>query len=80
MAQERRPFGQHQAGSSFDESAGTGGHLSKASVSVHHPERPVFPDLLRGVPVTSADQVWCSDITFIRLRQGFLYLVAPGLV
>ena len=36
----------------------------------------MFPYLLRGVPVTSSDQVWCSDITYIRLREGFLYLVA----
>ncbi|WP_082165820.1 IS3 family transposase [Leptospirillum sp. Group II 'CF-1'] len=48
----------------------------KPRLSVPHPEHQVFPSLLRGVPVTSSDQVWCSDITYIRLRQGFLYLVA----
>ena len=48
----------------------------KPRLSVPHPEHQVFPYLLRGVAVTRPDQVWCSDITYIRLRQGFLYLVA----
>ena len=48
----------------------------KPRLSTPHPEQQVFPDLLRGVPITGSNQVWCSDITYIRLRQGFLYLVA----
>ena len=48
----------------------------KPRLSVPHPDHQVFPYLLRGVPVTSSDQVWCIDITYIRLREGFLYLVA----
>jgi putative transposase len=32
--------------------------------------------LLRGVPITRVNQVWSTDITYIRLRAGFLYLVA----
>lgn len=35
----------------------------------------IYPYLLRGVTVRSPDQVWGSDITYIRLRQGWLYLV-----
>jgi putative transposase len=41
-----------------------------------HPEHPVYPYLLRGLAVTRPDQVWCSDITYIPLSQGFAYLVA----
>lgn len=37
---------------------------------------PVYPYLLRGLTIDRPDQVWCSDITFVPLRQGFLYLVA----
>lgn len=37
---------------------------------------PVYPYLLRGVCVQRPNQVWASDITYIRLRSGFLYLVA----
>ena len=36
----------------------------------------IYPYLLRGVAVTRPNQVWSSDITYLPLRQGFLYLVA----
>lgn len=36
----------------------------------------VYPYLLRGLTIDRANQVWCSDITYIPLRHGFLYLVA----
>lgn len=41
-----------------------------------HPEHNVYPYLLRGLPIIWPDQVWCSDITYIPLRKGFMYLVA----
>jgi len=31
---------------------------------------------LRGLAITTANQVWCADITDIPMRRGFLYLVA----
>ena len=40
------------------------------------PEHKVYPYLLRGLTVDRPDQVWCSDITYVPLRRGFLYLVA----
>jgi putative transposase len=36
----------------------------------------IYPYLLRNLEVVRPDQVWCSDITYIPLRHGFLYLVA----
>ncbi|HWB45580.1 MAG TPA: IS3 family transposase [Hyphomicrobiaceae bacterium] len=36
----------------------------------------IYPYLLRGVEITRPDQVWSTDITYIPLRHGFLYLVA----
>jgi len=36
----------------------------------------IYPYLLRNLPITRPDQVWASDITYIPLRHGFLYLVA----
>lgn len=36
----------------------------------------IYPYLLRNVAVVRPDQVWSSDITYIPLRHGFLYLVA----
>jgi putative transposase len=35
-----------------------------------------YPYLLRGLSVARSDQVWSTDITYIRLQRGFLYLVA----
>ena len=35
-----------------------------------------YPYLLREVAVDRVDQVWSADITYLRLRDGFLYLVA----
>jgi putative transposase len=36
----------------------------------------IYPYLLKGLAITGPDQVWCSDITYIPVQQGFLYLVA----
>jgi putative transposase len=41
-----------------------------------HPEHKVYPYLLRGVAVVRPNQVWSTDITYIRLAHGFAYLVA----
>ena len=36
----------------------------------------IYPYLLRNAKVERADQVWSSDITYVPMRQGYLYLVA----
>ena len=36
----------------------------------------IYPYLLRQVAVTRPDQVWSADITYVPLRNGFLYLAA----
>lgn len=38
--------------------------------------RYIHPYLLRKLNITCPDQVWAVDITFIRMRQGFMYLLA----
>jgi putative transposase len=40
------------------------------------PGHVIYPYLLRNLEVSRPDQVWCSDITYIPMKQGFLYLVA----
>jgi putative transposase len=35
-----------------------------------------YPYLLRDIKIEKPEQVWCADITYIRLSHGFLYLVA----
>ena len=41
-----------------------------------HPQHPVYPYLLRKMQIDRPNQVWCADITFVPVRNGFLYLVA----
>ena len=48
----------------------------KPRTSDPHPDHRIYPDLLRGLEIDRANQVWCSDITYIPMRRGFLYLVA----
>ena len=44
--------------------------------TVPHPEHRIYPYLLRDREIERANEVWCSDVTYIPLRRGFLYLVA----
>ena len=48
----------------------------KKNLSKSHPNHKIYPYLLRGVSIRYPNQVWSTDITYIRLRRGFLYLVA----
>lgn len=48
----------------------------KPNLSKPHPENRIYPYLLRDLDVMRPNQVWCSDITYIRLSWGFAYLVA----
>jgi putative transposase len=47
------------------------------NTSKEHPQHRIYPYLLRKLPITRPNHVWCSDITYIPVRRGFfLYLVA----
>ena len=48
-----------------------GPHTSRRNKS-----HEIFPYLLRDLAVTRANQVWCTDVTYIPMAHGFLYLVA----
>jgi putative transposase len=41
-----------------------------------HPEHKIYPYRLRGVSIDRVNQVWSTDITFIPMAKGFMYLVA----
>ncbi len=47
----------------------------KPKLSQRHPEHRVYPYLLRDLPIARPNQVWCTDITHIRLVAGFVYLM-----
>lgn len=55
---------------------GLAGMAPGPNTSRPHPEHRIYPYLLRGVAVTRSNQVWSTDITYIRLARGFAYLVA----
>lgn len=44
--------------------------------SVPNPEHAIYPYLLKGLDINRSNQVWCTDITYIPIKRGFLYLVA----
>jgi putative transposase len=48
----------------------------KRNTSAPHAAHRVYPYLLRGVRIDQPNQVWASDITFIPMKRGFVYLVA----
>ena len=55
---------------------GLAGMAPGPNTSRAHPEHKIYPYLLRGVPIVRPNQVWSTDITYIRLPRGFAYLVA----
>ena len=48
-----------------------GPHTSK-----RHPAHHTYPYLLRGMRISRPNEVWCADITYLPLAQGYLYLMA----
>lgn len=48
----------------------------KPNLSRRAPEHRIYPYLLRNVKIDRCDQVWSTDITYIRLAKGFVYLMA----
>ena len=48
----------------------------KPSLSRPHPGHQIYPYLLRGGDIVRPNQVWSTDIAYVPLRSGFLYLVA----
>ena len=46
----------------------------KPRTSAPGPGHRIYPYLLRGVAVVRPDQVWSTDITYVPMRRGFLYL------
>jgi putative transposase len=52
------------------------GVTPKRNTSKPAPGHRVFPYLLRNVAISHPDQVWSTDITYVPLRNGFVYLTA----
>jgi putative transposase len=48
----------------------------KPNLSKVSPAHKKYPYLLKNMVIDHPDQVWTADITYIRMQQGFIYLVA----
>jgi putative transposase len=48
----------------------------KPNTSKKHPAHAVYPYLLRGLDIDRANQVWATDITYVPMARGFVYLCA----
>lgn len=46
----------------------------KRNTSIRNKEHAIYPYLLKKAEITQPNQVWCGDITYIRLQGGFAYL------
>ena len=55
---------------------GIGAIYRKRNTSAPHPAHPIYPYLLRNLTVDRPNQVWATDITYIPMQRGFVYLVA----
>ena len=50
--------------------------FQRPRTSQSHPGHRIYPYLLRDLPITRPNHVWCTDVTDIPLQRGFLSLVA----
>ncbi len=57
-------------------SMGLQGVVPKRRLSTPNKEHKVYPYLLKGMDISRPNQVFCSDITYIPMRKGFIYLTA----
>ena len=48
----------------------------KPNTSRRHAAHPIYPYLLRNLSIERPNHVWATDITYIPMRRGFVYLVA----
>ena len=68
------PVGRKKTGRLMEE-MGIEAVYPKPRLSLNGKPHPVFPYLLKDVAIVCPNQVWSSDITYIRMKYGFLYLV-----
>jgi putative transposase len=48
----------------------------KRNTSVAHPEHQIYPYRLRNLTIERPNHVWASDLTYVPMKRGFVYLVA----
>lgn len=65
----------HKRVSSLFKLAGLRAIYPQKKTTIRNPQHKVFPYLLRGIVIDRPNQVWQVDITYIKIRGGFVYLI-----
>lgn len=68
------PVGRKKTGRLMEE-MGIEAIYPKPKLSLNNKSHPAFPYLLKDLLIRKSNQVWSADITYIRMKFGFLYLV-----
>jgi putative transposase len=71
-----RAFGRTLPRASFDVHHGRAGHLQGSKYQQETSVANIWLNLLQKLLNTRSNQVWCSNITYIAVEKGFLYLDA----
>ena len=69
----RPPAGREKVGRLMKE-MGLEAIYPKKPLSLKNKEHKIYPYLLRTLEINRPDQVWCSDITYVRMQRSFAYL------
>ena len=75
MVGDPRPSRQSQAGAAPDAAIGRTAIYQRPNTSKPAAAHKIYPYLLGGLAIERVNQVWCSDVTYIPMAKGFLYLV-----
>ena len=75
LQEQGYPVGRHRV-RRLMELMGLDAVYPKPRLSQPGEDHKIYPYLLNGVAITRINQVWSTDITYIRMAGGFVYLVA----
>ena len=76
LVKERNEPVNHKRVARYMNQMGLQAVFPRPNLSKNGKAHPVFPYLLKGLEITRPNQVWGTDITYIRMNQGFVYLTA----
>jgi putative transposase len=76
LVKERNEAVNHKRVASYMNQMGLQAVFPRPNLSKNGKQHPVFPYLLRELEITHPNHVWGTDITYIRMHQGFVYLTA----
>lgn len=76
VSEERKEAVNHKRIQAYMNEMGLQAICPKPNLSKNDKQHPVFPYLLKNVVADHPNHIWGTDITYIRMKNGFVYLVA----